>query len=238
VSIPNKNATIKKYTIDKNNESDISYNNLKLLDKEKVGNNSSLNNSHGSTKRKPNENNNKNLLKKNAAEIMKKNTASNCNVAEDITDKTKNVVRNISNKIAIYIKVNEAILEYELNCTDTFQNLYKFLFGDDKTCKLLYKNTHVSKFSTLSGIKYDFDAKEEFTVRGNVISKIKDTRTVKINYACNKSFFLELKQDATFEQLLMLCEENNNNKYSKIIMNGKVMKKNWLVKEFIEENDV
>lgn len=138
----------------------------------------------------------------------------------------------------IIIKINEQDFEYEIERDENFINLYKFLFGDNKQSKLIYKNTQVSKFTNLKGINYDFDEKHYFTVKGDVTIKMKESIEIKVNYAFNKSSGIEISNKSDFNELIQICNEKFGIKSKFVFINGKIMKNNERICDVIEENDI
>ncbi|KAM0677363.1 hypothetical protein BDAP_002046 [Binucleata daphniae] len=164
-----------------------------------------------------------------------KNKKSGENISQDKNNIT--LESNVEYE-TITIQIDGQNLEYKLEKDKNFVNLYKFLFGDNKTSKLIYKNTTVSKFTTLNGINYDFNEKHNFTVKGDVIVKIKSTIEIKVNVACNKSFVVEVNKNGSFDDLLKTCSEKHNIENRRIFINGRIVKKNEMINDLLEENDV
>ncbi|EJW01886.1 hypothetical protein EDEG_03640 [Edhazardia aedis USNM 41457] len=151
-----------------------------------------------------------------------------------------------SKKVLIKIKDGEKIIEYYQPENDKFIKLYDYLFAGNKQSKLKYKNSIISKFSTLKTINYKPDDECYFIALGKTIpsgiketAKIdKDTIGVKINFSGGKSMNLELDKNFNVRDLVSLLRKEVDLIFKYFFLNDTVLDLDFKVNDYIEEGDV
>ncbi|KAM0676405.1 hypothetical protein GVAV_000371 [Gurleya vavrai] len=242
--IQNFSLGVSNVIINDNIKKESTENNKKSIDKNLKKESSENNNksNDNNLKKEITENNNiknDNNLKK---EITENNNNSIDNyLKKGITENNNNSIDNlkkINDLVTIKIKINDTFLDYSMKETDTFQQLYNYLFENDKSAKLIFKNIVVSKFTTLKGLKFNFENNEIFTIKGNCKINVKNTLGIKVNYACNKSLIVELNKKDKICDLIKNVYEKSDAKGNRIFINGRIISEEIVVSDFLEENDV